>query len=93
MASNQEISPRVGVSINRAAIALGLTLLVLFVACWAWAAVGMPASHTFVGLFTLAPVGSLTALVSGALCAFMSGLVAGALLAFCYNLTARTNQP
>ena len=63
----------------------------LFVLCWAAVALGMPLStnHGFVALFTMQPAGSIDALWTGALWAFLAGGVAGAMIAHCFNLAGR----
>ena len=65
--------------------------LILFLICWAGAAVGWSFgfSHAFVGLFALEPVASLNALLIGSLSAFLAGGVGGAIIAHCYNLAGR----
>jgi hypothetical protein len=49
----------------------------------------LSATHGFVGLFTMQPVGTTNALWTGALWAFLAGGVAGAIIAHCYNLAGR----
>lgn len=63
----------------------------LFLLCWVAVALGIPlsATHGFVALFTMQPVGSIEALWMGALWAFIAGGVAGAIIAHCYNLAGR----
>ena len=63
----------------------------LFLLCWAATALGMPwgATHAFAALFTMQPAGSVDALWTGSLWAFIAGGVAGALVAHCYNLAGR----
>jgi len=74
-------------SASRFAVTGAFVALVVFVACWVAAALGIVASHAFVGLFTLAPVTSSSALVVGGISAAGSGAVVGALMAVGYNLT------
>lgn len=67
------------------AIALGA----LFVLCWIAAALGLAnASHMYVSLFTLAQVGSTTALAVGLCWSLGFGAVAGALIALSFNALA-----
>jgi hypothetical protein len=63
----------------------------MFALCWILVLLGMPlsATHGFVGLFTMQPVGTTNALWTGALWAFLAGGVAGAIIAHCYNLAGR----
>ena len=63
----------------------------LFVLCWIAIALGTPvgATHAFAALFTMQPAGSVTALWTGGLWAFIAGGVAGLLVAHCYNLAGR----
>lgn len=63
----------------------------LFLLCWAAVALGMPlsATHGFVALFTMQAAGSIAALWTGALWAFLFGGIAGALVAHCFNLAGR----
>ena len=65
--------------------------LIVFALCWVGVALGLPftLSHSFVGLFTLEPVGSLNALLLGGLFAFLGGGIGGAIIAHCYNLAGR----
>lgn len=67
------------------AVALGA----LFVLCWLAAALGWAsASHIYVSLFTLAPVGSTTALAVGLCWSLGFGALAGALIALAFNALA-----
>jgi hypothetical protein len=75
------------------AIALAVTLVVLFVLC-AIAEVILPAaplSHAWIGLFTTAPVGSARAWVEGIMASTVLGVVGGYIFAVTYNaLGSRT---
>jgi len=68
----------------------GFATLNAYLLGWAWAAIGLPGANAFLNLFTnqltTQQAGSLTALWTGGLCAFLSGGVFGALIAHCYNL-------
>lgn len=67
------------------AVALGA----LFVLCWIGAALGWTdASHMYISLFTLAPVGSTTALAVGLCWSLGFGALAGALIALAFNALA-----
>ena len=67
----------------------------LFLLCWVTVPLGMPLSstHSFVALFTMQPVGSMSALWMGGLWAFFAGGVAGAMISHCYNLAGRMFGP
>lgn len=75
----------------RSASTGAFSTLILFVLCWLGVVVGLPLvfSHTFAGLFTREPMGSLWSLLIGALTAFVSGAFGGAVIAHCYNLYGR----
>lgn len=61
----------------------------LFVLCWIGAALGWAnASHMYVSLFTLAPVGSTAALAAGLCWSLAFGALAGALIALAFNALA-----
>ena len=69
------------------AIALAVTLIVLFVLC-AIAEVIVPAallSHAWIGLFTTAPVGSARAWIEGIVASIVLGVVGGYIFAVTYN--------
>lgn len=61
----------------------------LFVLGWVWAAFRLSGADAFLGLFTTQPAGSVTALATGGLCAFLVGGLFGAIIAHCYNLAGR----
>ena len=75
------------------AIALAVTLVVLFVVC-AIAEVIVPAaplSHAWIGLFATAPVGSGRAWIEGIVASVVLGVVGGYIFAATYNaLGSRT---
>jgi len=76
-------------SARRLAVTGVFVAFIVFIVCWGAAGLGLVASHTFVGLFTLAPVASSWALVVGGVGAAGSGALIGALVAVGYNLTGR----
>lgn len=86
-AKNDPAFARPKAGINHFAATGALTALAFFALCWAAAALGIPASHLFVSLFTAAPAASLEALWTGGICALVAGGLAGALIAIFYNLT------
>jgi hypothetical protein len=64
-------------------------LIVLFVLCWVGAMISPSAfTHSFIALFTIAPITSWLALGQGACSALLFGFLSGAVLAISYNLTA-----
>lgn len=70
----------------RCAAAGAIALGALFVLCWIAAALGWTnASHMYVALFTLAPVGSVTAFAAGLCWSLGFGALAGALIALAFN--------
>lgn len=72
-------------SAGAGAVALGA----LFVLCWIGAALGWAsASHMYVSLFTLAPVGSTTALGVGLCWSLAFGALGGGLIALAFNALA-----
>lgn len=75
--------------VSHSAATGAIATLATFLLCWALAALGIPLSHMLVALFTPEPMGSLQALASGAIWAFVSGGVIGAIIALSYNITRR----
>ena len=74
-------------NVARSTAAAAMTLAVLFILCWAVAAVSdIRFSHMFMELFTMAPAQSVAALGEGFLWSFLTGAVAGALGSVFYNL-------
>jgi hypothetical protein len=74
----------------RTAVTGAIVMAALFVLCWIGAVIAPnTATHNFIGLFSTAPVDSLTALCYGAFWATVFGAFSGALLALVYNLTWR----
>lgn len=76
-------------SVARCAITGAFATLLFFGLCWVFAALGLPLTHMFIGLFTSEPVGSAASLGVGSLLAFVSGGIIGAVIAHCYNLAGR----
>lgn len=76
-------------SVSHFAAAGGIATLTTFLLCWAFAALGIPLSHMLVALFTPEPMGSLQALPTGAIWAFVSGGVIGAIIVLSYTITRR----
>lgn len=77
--------PRLG--LIHAALVGAATFLVLYVLCWAGAALGMTqASHLYLSLFTTAPITSPAALLEGSCISIGFGLIAGALTALFFNV-------
>lgn len=80
---------RSGLPLVRCAAAGALALGALFVLCWIGAALGWAnTSHMYVSLFTLAPVGSTTALAVGLCWSLAFGALSGALIALAFNALA-----
>lgn len=79
------------VSSARLAIAGGVTVAILFALCWLGTVI-LPQgpSHSFVTLFTVAPAGTIGALIVGSSTALVFGALGGGLLAWSYNLTLRS---
>lgn len=73
-------------SVNRLAMTGALSTVLLFVLCWVAGALGFVGSHTFIALFILAPVLSVTALCIGTLSAALFGGIGGAVIALFYNV-------
>jgi hypothetical protein len=76
---------------SRLAIAGGVAVAILFALCWLGTVI-LPQgpSHSFVTIFTAAPVGSIAALIVGGSTALVFGALGGGLMAWSYNLTARS---
>ena len=78
-----------GVPFNIAALgwALSAALVVLFVICLVVALLfpGLPATHTWVGLFSAAPFGSLRVWIDGVVFSVVFGWVTAAVLGAVYN--------
>jgi hypothetical protein len=80
---------RIGLSPVRCGVTGAVVLTVTFFLCWAAAAVGLTGgSHAFVTLFTIAPVGSISALAIGLCWSVIIGGVTGILWALTYNALA-----
>ena len=76
-------------SVARCAMAGAFATLLFFALCWVFAALDLPTTDMFIGLFTSEPVGSAASLGVGSLLAFVSGGIIGAVIAHCYNLAGR----
>lgn len=87
---NQTV-PTTRLGYYRSASTGAFSTLIIFALCWAGVALGLPLTlpHGFVSLFTLQPVGSVTALLIGGVFAFLAGGLGGAVIAHCYNLSGR----
>lgn len=77
-------------SVLGSAIALGLTLIVLFVLCAivALLAPGLQVTHAWVGLFTLAPMTTPQAWLEGVFFSVVLGFIAGSVFALTHNAVA-----
>lgn len=75
----------------RFASAGAFATLGLFLICWVTVTIGAPigATHAFISLFTMRTVGSVEALFTGGLWAFIAGGIAAVFFAHCYNLAGR----
>ena len=87
------ILPTDRLSIRRCAATGAVVLGVLFALCWMGGAIGLlSASHMFVGLFTTAPMTSITAGALGLFWSVVFGAITGALVALAYNATPRLTR-
>jgi hypothetical protein len=77
-------------SVRGLSVALAVALIILFVLCALaeFLFPGLPATHAWVGLFTLAPVTSPRAWVEGILYSLAFGIVTGAIVAAVHNAVA-----
>lgn len=73
-------------SAARCALTGATVLVIQFVVCWIAAAAGLAGSHMYIANFTLAPVGSPTALAVGVFWSVVIGAATGALVALVYNV-------
>jgi len=70
----------------RSAAAVAAALGAVFLLCWLGAAIGwLNASHMYVAIFTVEPVGSVAALATGLCWSLVLGGLGGALVALAYN--------
>lgn len=90
MKNSTEFAPIGGrLPIVRCAAAGAVALGALFLICWIAASLGWAnASHMYVSLFTLAPVGSTTALAGGLCWSLGFGGLGGAFVALAFNALA-----
>ena len=91
MASSSLTSSPTTLGYLRCASTGAFSTLILFVLCWAGVLISTPFvfSHSFIGLFTTLPIGSVQSLLIGGLTTFVAGGIAGAIIAHCYNLAGR----
>ena len=91
MATTRTTTGSTTIGYLRCASTGGFSTLILFALCWLGTVVGLPLvfSHTFVGLFTSEPIGSVMSLLVGMLSSFLSGALGGFAIAHCYNLYGR----
>lgn len=81
------------IDIVRCAIAVAVTLALLFALCWlgAYLSIG-PATHMFVTLFTAAAPISVLALATGVCSALFFGALAGVIFALTFNFIGRFSR-
>jgi hypothetical protein len=77
----------------RCALTGAAVLGIQFVVCWAAAVAGLAGSHMYIANFTLAPVGSPTALAVGLCWSVIIGVATGALIAVVYNALGFVEHP
>jgi hypothetical protein len=78
------------IEIVRCAVAVAVTLALLFALCWLGALLSIgPATHMFVLLFTAAAPISTLALLTGICSALFFGGLAGAIFALTFNFAGR----
>jgi hypothetical protein len=77
-------------SVRGLSVAVGAALVVLFVLCALVELLlpGLPATHAWIGLFTLAPVTSPRAWIEGVFYSLIFGIVTGAIVAVVHNAIA-----
>jgi hypothetical protein len=83
-----------GVGVLPLGIALAVTLLLAYVACWlvAASAFGAPFAHAWLALFSAAPAGSIEQLVEGSIYSVVAAWFAGLVFAPVYNLVAKADR-
>ena len=81
------------IGIARLSATLGVGAALIFILCWlgTFIPVSSP-THAYIGLFTLAPPDSGTALLEGSVWSFLFGALSGALLAALYNQFERLDR-
>lgn len=85
MVTNNAAIHRIGVL--RLALTGAITAALVFLLCWLGTFIALSSpTHAYLGLFTLAEVGSGASLVEGLLWSFLFGALSGAVLATVYNL-------
>ena len=87
-AASQSIDIRRPISIGRFSLTAALSLFIVYVVCWAAAAVGIPLAHTFITLFTSFEPSSFAALCVGGAWALLAGAFVGAVIAVTYSLVS-----
>ena len=91
MAEITYASPPTPLGYLRGASTGGFSTLIFFALCWAGTLLGLPLifPHGFITLFTLQPVGSGMALLTGGMTAFIAGALGGVIIVHCHNLAGR----
>lgn len=75
------------IGVLRAALTGAISALVVFLLCWLGTFVPFSSpTHSYLGLFTTAEIGSGAALAGGLCWSFLFGALSGAVLATVYNL-------
>jgi hypothetical protein len=85
-----DLAGQQALSVRGLSLALGVALIVLFVLCALVELLlpGLPATHAWIGLFTLAPVTSPQAWLEGVFYSLVFGIVTGAVVAAVHNAVA-----
>jgi hypothetical protein len=85
-----DLAGQQALSVRGLSLALGVALIVLFVLCALVELLlpGLPATHAWIGLFTLAPVTSPEAWLEGVFYSLIFGIVTGAVVAAVHNAVA-----
>lgn len=85
-----DLAGQQALSVRGLSLALGVALIVLFVLCALVELLlpGLPATHAWIGLFTLAPVTSPQAWLEGVFYSLVFGVVTGAIVAAVHNAVA-----
>ena len=91
----QEIKEKpAGVGVLPLGIALAITLVLGYVACWLVAAspYGSPFAHAWLALFSAEPLGSINQLLEGVTYSAVAAWFAGLVFAPVYNIIARADR-
>lgn len=85
-----DLAGQQALSVRGLSLALGVALIVLFVLCALVELLlpRLPATHAWIGLFTLAPVTSSQAWLEGVFYSLVFGVVTGAIVAAVHNAVA-----